>query len=121
MWELTADHALDYLRQQGRLDGSSARVEVLAGGVSGVVLRVERGGRRFVLKQSRPQLRTREAWFSDVARIYREQDVMEVLSPLLPPGAIPAVVFADRPCYVLAMEHAPLDAQVWKGQLLAGR
>lgn len=120
MWELTADNALDYLREQGRLDGSPAQVEVLAGGVSNVVLRVEQGGRRFVLKQSRPRLRTKEAWFSDVERVYREQDVMEVLSPLLPPGSIPAVLFADRPRFVLAMEHAPLEAQPWKGQLLAG-
>jgi aminoglycoside phosphotransferase (APT) family kinase protein len=120
MWELTAGNALDYLREQGRLAEGPARVEVLAGGVSNVVLRVEQGGRRFVLKQSRPQLRTREAWFSDVARVYREQDVMEVLSPLLPPGAIPAVLFADRPRYLLAMEHAPLEARVWKAQLLAG-
>src|SRR5262245_15479729 len=120
MWELTADNALDYLRGQGRLGGGPARVEALAGGVSNVVLRVEQTGRRFVLKQSRPQLRTREAWFSDLARVYREQDVMEILAPLLPPGAIPAVLFADRPRYVLAMEHAPLEAQVWKAHLLAG-
>jgi 5-methylthioribose kinase len=121
MWELTADNALDYLREQGRLSDAPARVEVLAGGVSNVVLRVEQGGRRFVLKQSRPRLRTKEAWFSDVERVYREQDVMEVLSPLLPPGAIPAALFADRPRFVLAMEHAPLEAQAWKGQLLAGQ
>src|SRR5262245_33723891 len=120
MWELTADNALDYLREHGRLTDAPARVEVLAGGVSNVVLRVEQGDRRFVLKQSRPRLRTKEAWFSDLERIYREQDVMEVLTPLLPAGSIPAVLFADRPRYVLAMEHAPITAQGWKGQLLSG-
>jgi 5-methylthioribose kinase len=120
MWELTADNAAAYLRERGWLDGSAARVEELGGGVSNVVLRVEQGGRRFVLKQSRPQLRTREAWFSDVERVYREQEVMEALHPLLPAGAIPAVLFADRERFVFAMEHAPDDARVWKQQLLAG-
>src|SRR5215475_13982308 len=108
MWELTADNALDYLREHGRLTSAPARGEVLAGGVSNVVLRVEQGDRRFVLKQSRPQLRTKEAWFSDLDRVYREQEVMEALHPLLPSGSIPAVLFAVRPRYVLAMEHAPL-------------
>lgn len=121
MWELTRDNALAYLREQGRLDDSPASVEVLAGGVSNVVLRVEQGDRRFVLKQSRPQLRTKAAWFSDVDRVYREQAVMEALQPLLPAGSIPAVLFADRDRYLFAMEHAPLDAVVWKAELLAGR
>src|SRR5690606_7003175 len=90
------------------------------GGVSNVVLRIEQGERHFVLKQSRPQLRTKEAWFSDVERIHREQEVMELLHSLLPAGMIPAVLYTDRANFVLVMEHAPLDAQVWKHQLLAG-
>jgi 5-methylthioribose kinase len=120
MWELTTENAPGYLREHGWLDDGPARVEMLAGGVSNVVLRVEQGDRRFVVKQSRPQLRTREAWFSDVERVYREQEVMEVLHPLLPKGTIPAVLFADREHYLFGMEHAPLEARVWKAQLLAG-
>jgi 5-methylthioribose kinase len=120
MWELTEDNALAYLRERGWADDSPARVEELSGGVSNVVLRVEQGGRRFVLKQSRPQLRTREAWFSDVERVYREQEVMELLHPLLPAGVVPQVLFADRERFVFAMEHAPIEARVWKQQLLAG-
>src|SRR5208282_5335326 len=75
----------------------------------------------FVLKQSRPQLRTRDAWFSDLDRIYREQDVMEVLQPLLPPGTVPKILFHDRDNYLFAMAHAPAGAKVWKEELLAGR
>jgi 5-methylthioribose kinase len=120
MWELTADNALDYLRGQGWLAPGPARVEVLAGGVSNAVLRVEQHGRRMVVKQSRPQLRTRDEWFSDLERIHREQEVMELLGPLLPEGVVPKVLFADRPRHVLVMEHAPLDSRSWKEQLLAG-
>jgi 5-methylthioribose kinase len=120
MLELTTDNALDYLRQRGWIEDVPARVELLSGGVSNAVLRVETADRLFVLKQSRPQLRTRDAWFSDLDRVYREQEVMQALAPLLPPHTVPEVLFVDRANYVFAMAHAPLGAQVWKHQLLAG-
>src|SRR5947209_3937869 len=120
MLELGPHNALDYLRSIGQLGEGPARVEALGWGVSNVVLRVETPGRRFVLKQSRPRLRTRDAWFSDLDRVYREQEVMQVLHPLLPPGVVPEVLFADRPNYVFAMSHAPPQARVWKEALLAG-
>ncbi len=119
MWELNADNALDYLRGQGWLRPGAARVEVLAGGVSNAVLRVEQEGRRLVVKQSRPQLRTRDEWFSDLDRIYREQEVMELLAPHL--RCVPRVLFADRSRHVLVMEHAPEGARPWKELLLAGQ
>lgn len=121
MLELTADNALDYLRERGRIGAGPASVELLGWGVSNVVLRVRAGDQLFVLKQSRPQLRTRDAWFSDIERVYREQEVMEVLAPLLPAEVVPRVLFMDRPNYVFAMSHAPEEAVVWKEQLLAGQ
>ena len=112
MLEITPDNALDYLRSLGHLGPGPARVEALGWGVSNVVLRVETGGRLFVLKQSRPQLRTRDAWFSDLDRVYRELEVMQTLGPLLPAGVVPEVLFVDRPNYAFAMSHAPLEARV---------
>jgi aminoglycoside phosphotransferase (APT) family kinase protein len=120
MNELSADNVLDYLRVTGHIGPGPARAELLGGGVSNVVLRVTAAERAFVLKQSRPQLRTKAPWFSDPERIYREQEVMEALHPLLPAGTVPAVLFADRPNYLFAMEHAPAGARVWKERLLAG-
>lgn len=120
MLELTADNALSYLRQQQLVGKEPVDVTPLAWGVSNVVLRVETPTRRFVLKQSRPQLRTRDAWFSDLERVYREQEVMELLQPLLPSGIVPAVLYSDRPNYVFAMSHAPIEARVWKAVLLEG-
>src|SRR6516162_3406331 len=119
MLELTANNALDYLRSQGWIGSGQARIEQLGWGVSNAVLRVVTPERTFILKQSRPQLRTRDAWFSDLDRVYREQEVMQVLHPLLP-DVVPEVLFSDRANYVFAMSHAPPDAQVWKEQLLAG-
>jgi 5-methylthioribose kinase len=120
MIELTADNAADYLRQRGWIGDGPASIELLGGGVSNAVLRVETPDRLFVLKQSRPQLRTRDAWFSDLERVYREQEVMQALAPLLPPQTVPEVLFVDRANYVFVMTHAPRGAKVWKQQLLAG-
>src|SRR3954447_22829768 len=114
MLELTAENALPYLRERGWIGPGPANVCLLGWGVSNAVLRVETPERILVLKQSRPQLRTRDAWFSDLGRVYREQEVMEVLYSLLPPPTVPEVLFSDRSNYVFAMSHAPADARVWK-------
>ncbi len=121
MFELTEANTLDYLRSTGRLNDPGARVEPFSGGVSNLVLRVvtERGP--FVLKQSRSQLRTRDPWFSDLERVFREQEVMQALFPFLPPLTVPEVLFADRPNYVFAMSQAPAEAKVWKKELLDGK
>src|SRR5438270_13869400 len=120
MVELTAENVLPYRRERGWIGPGPACAESLGGGVSNAVLRVEADGRRFIVKQSRPQLRTRDAWFSDLDRVYREQEVMAVLGPLLPPGVVPRVLHADRAHYVFAMSAAPAGARNWKLQLLAG-
>src|SRR5437588_7344923 len=120
MYEITADNALTFCREKGWIAPGPARVEALGGGVSNVVLRVTTREGAFVLKQSRPQLRTRDDWFSDIERIEREQEVMETLRPLLPAGTVPEVLFADRPNYVFAMSHAPLNSRAWKEDLLRG-
>jgi 5-methylthioribose kinase len=121
MQELTADNAADYLRQKGWIGPGPVAVQPLSGGVSNIVLRVDTPGRTFVLKQSRPQLRTRDPWFSDLDRVWREMEVMQALGPHLPAGVVPEVLFADRPNFVFAMSHAPIEAVVWKAQLLAGQ
>jgi 5-methylthioribose kinase len=119
MRELTPENANDYLRERGWID-SPARVEPLGGGVSNVVFRIVTAERTFVLKQSRPQLRTKADWFSDVERVYREQEVMVMLHPLLPDAVVPEVLFVDHTNCVFAMSHAPAGSRAWKEMLLAG-
>lgn len=120
MFELTVENAADYLRANGWLEAGPARVEALGWGVSNLVLRVVAPSRQFIVKQSRPQLRTKEAWFSDVERVYRESAAMKLLRPLLPEGVVPEVLFEDRANFLFGMTHAPAGARVWKEQLLAG-
>jgi 5-methylthioribose kinase len=120
MHELTAANAIDYLRERGWFGAGPVQIEELGGGVSNLVLRVVNETTSFVVKQSRPQLRTADAWFSDIDRIYREQEVMQALSPLLP-GTVPEVLHVDRENYAYAMSCAPAEAVGWKGELLAGQ
>jgi 5-methylthioribose kinase len=120
MLELTPLNVLDYVRARDWVGPGPARAEPLGWGVSNAVFRVETADQLLVLKQSRPQLRTRDAWFSDLERVFREQEVMEVLGPLLPPLTVPRILHSDRENYVFAMSHAPREARVWKESLLAG-
>jgi enolase len=121
MLELTPDNVVDYLRRRGWLGAGPAEVRPLGGGVSNAVLAVHTPQGAVVVKQSRPQLRTRDAWFSDLERVHREQAVMELLHPLLPPLSVPAVLHSDRDDFVFVMSHAPAGARVWKEDLLAGK
>jgi 5-methylthioribose kinase len=120
MIELNAENVVDFLRRRGWIGAGEATAHLLGGGVSNVVLRIETPQRIFVVKQSLPQLRTRDAWFSDRERVYREQEVMRLLRPLLPPLAVPEVLFEDRENFAFAMAHVPEPFEVWKEQLLAG-
>jgi 5-methylthioribose kinase len=121
MLELTPQNVLEYVRRRRWIGPGPARAQSLGWGVSNAVFRVESAGHRFVLKQSRPRLRTRDAWYSDLDRVYREQAVMELLNPLLPEPTVPRVLHSDRANYVFAMSHAPDDSRVWKETLLAGQ
>ncbi len=120
MFELTNENAADFLRSRGHVTGRPIRVEPLGWGVSNAVFRVTTPDRLIVVKQSRPQLRTRDPWFSDLNRVFREAAVMRLLWPLLPPHAVPQVLFEDRENYLFGMAHAPDGATVWKEMLLEG-
>lgn len=123
MIELDAENVVDFLRGSGHLPPDvPATAQLLAWGVSNVVLRIEAAdGREFVVKQSRGQLRTETPWFSRLDRIWREMDVMQVLAPRLPADMVPEVLFADRDNYWFAMQAVAADHRVWKAELLAGR
>jgi 5-methylthioribose kinase len=125
-----------YLRSEGRV-GAAERLILreLAGGVSNLVLLVERPdnpGTEFVLKQAREKLHTAHDWFCTPERIWREADVLRQCSHMLeraanngdaPPifAQTPRVLFEDRKRYLLAIEAAPRPNRVWKQDLLAGQ
>lgn len=140
MWEITADHAAEYLRATGRV-AHDDRVDVreLTGGVSNVVLYVQNRAAKpadaaarelaFVVKQARPRLRVAQPWFCSIERNWRELAVLRVCQTILaraPTGnrteplvaVTPAVLWEDRDNYAFAMSAAPADHVVWKQCLL---
>jgi 5-methylthioribose kinase len=141
MREIDASNAAAYLTAAGLISGPErATIRELTGGVSNMVLLVERpseGEASFVVKQARRQLRTRQPWFSRLERIWREVEVIEVCQQLLAKSAIsacpicagrnlpaidtPRILYVDRENYLFAMTAAPGMPPVWKTALLAGK
>lgn len=117
MLTLTPQTIDAYLRSRGI---EATRSTPLSGGVSAAVFRVETASDRFVVKQSSPQLRTRDAWFSDVTRIFREVEVMKALAEVLPEDVLPRVLWVDRENFAFAMSHAPDGPGTWKEEMLGG-
>jgi 5-methylthioribose kinase len=122
MREVTPETAVDYLRATGRVPTTATVVaQALGWGVSNVVIRVAVEGQPpFVLKQARERLRTRAHWVSRLDRIWTEHAALQCLAPLLAPGSVPEVLFADRENSLFAMTCAPDDSVVWKELLLQG-
>ena len=128
MFEVTANNIADYFRGPGSdawkslgfgdEEFASIKAEELAWGVSNIVIQVEAGGIRFVVKQSREKLRTQIDWFSRLDRIWREVDMLKTLARLLPDGSVPTLLFEDRNNYLFAMQH--FEHTVWKQELLSG-
>jgi 5-methylthioribose kinase len=126
----TTEH---YLRRRSELaSNESVHVSELSGGVSNEVLLVERGrGDRFVLKQARAQLRTRQEWRCDIRRIWREMEVLRLCGEVLRKSdlnfgtditaTVPDILFEDRENYAYAMTAAPAEHQTWKQPLLSGQ
>ncbi len=139
MHEIDAGNAAAYLARAGLIRADEpVTIRVLEGGVSNMVLMVERGDPAesdFVVKQARHQLRTRQPWFSRLERIWREIQVLRTCEMLLeaaatqpcrpgreqnvPPIGIPRILYVDRDNYLFAMTAAHAT-EVWKSQLLAG-
>lgn len=112
-FELSVSNASDYL-------GYPCTATFLGGGVSNTVLLIESPKGRFVLKQSLGKLRVEQDWFSDRRRIFRESSAMRQLARVLPPGAVPEILFEDRENYLFAMSAAAPESEPWKDLLLRG-
>ncbi len=123
MHEITALTTAQYLRESGRVpDRAEIDVRELSGGVSNIVLRVDvRGDPPYVIKQCRERLRVVMDWHAPLDRIWTERAALDLLHSILPEGAVPTVLFEDRPEYLFAMTCAPDDAVTWKTHLMVGQ
>jgi 5-methylthioribose kinase len=84
------------------------------------VLLVESDGQALVLKQALGKLRVQEDWFAGRERVVREVRALQRLTPLLPEGSLPAVLFEDGDNFLYAMSAAPAGTPSWKDLLLNG-
>ena len=114
--ELSVENAAEWLRRH-ELPCDGARFTELGGGISNKVILAEAPGFRAVLKQSLGQLRTRQGWFSDRSRIFREAAAMRWNASA---GRVPRILFEDPETFTIAMEAAPESAEMWKTQLFRG-
>jgi aminoglycoside phosphotransferase (APT) family kinase protein len=99
--------------------GEQCSIQYLTGGVSCEVVRVKTRGREFIIKQALPKLRVKEDWFSDIRRVFTEKDCLSVYYRLVPEST-PELFFCDDENYLFGMEAAPVQAEMWKQQLMRG-
>ena len=110
---------VSYVRDTGLLAGSTATASTLSGGVSNVVLAVDDGRQRLVVKQSLGRLRVRDEWHAPRERIIAEAAALDVARRLTP-TRVPLVVHRDPANHVIVIEAAPHEWRDWKTQLLRG-
>ncbi len=114
---LDETNAISYFSSHGI---EALRVIPLGGGVSNVVLLVETGSKRLVVKQALERLKVKEEWLSDPRRTLRECASIRQLAAHLPAGAVPSILFEDQENCIYGMTAAAADAEDWKTQLLRG-
>lgn len=109
-----------HLRARGVWSGPAPVVRVLAGGVSGTVLRLDSPEQSLVLKQALAELDVPGLWQADPRRILTEAAALRTLHTISPRHA-PAVLDCDDDQLLLAMCAAPESWHTWKEQLLGGQ
>lgn len=120
MASITPETAPEYLERRGVDIGEVHDVAELAGGVSGVVLRVHGSRRDVVVKQALAQLRVADPWFASPERAQTEARAMSVYERITPDG-VPALLDSDADEFALTMSAAPSTWQTWKAQLMQSR
>jgi 5-methylthioribose kinase len=127
---LDVTNTIDYLRRTNRVAADEqVHVEEFSGGVSNIVLLVQRAqGQDFVIKQARERLRVEHEWRCSCERIFREIETLRICQQaLVQPKrddsdwnlSVPEILWEDRENFAFAMTAAPRRAQTWKDLLLA--
>lgn len=119
---LTPENAREYALERGLIADEQARVEPLAGGVSCTVIRLHpRDAQAIVVKQALEKLKVAAEWHSDPARIENEIQFIRIASTELGRENVPNIIDEDTANFMFTMTSAPLDAENWKEQMLAGK
>lgn len=118
MVELTLSNITNYLISNHRISVHNPSIESLSGGVSALVFKIITPDQTFILKQACKQLRVKDLWFSDPARIEREFLFLSAFKSLTLNSYLTEPLWHDNQNHVLAMSLAPPPATAWKTDLL---
>ena len=112
---------LDFLRRYGLLlDGETAQLTPLTGGVSSDLWKVELPGRTLCVKGALAQLKVQKEWRAPTSRNRVEYQWLQFAGAIAP-GQVPEVLAHDERAGLFAMQYLPpADQPVWKNSLLAG-
>jgi aminoglycoside phosphotransferase (APT) family kinase protein len=96
------------------------RYEVLTGGVSSEIWRVELRCGSVCVKRALPKLRVEKDWFAPIERNRYEVAWMKAVSAIVP-EAVPRIVGQDAEQNLFVMEYLPADSHpLWKLELRRG-
>ncbi|MEO8855972.1 MAG: phosphotransferase [Burkholderiaceae bacterium] len=111
---------LQMLRELGLAQpGEQPAVEMLTGGVSSSILRVDLVRGPVCVKQALPKLKVAKDWFAPTSRVLAEIDWLDTAQQIVP-GHVPRILGADRGRGAFAMEFMA-GLRNWKAELMAGR
>lgn len=117
---LSAETVGGYLVCRGLVEPDTPVIACeLGGGVSNVVLAVDAGPLRAVVKQALPRLRVEDEWLAKRERALTEAAGLR-LAARFAPGSTPGVLDVDEDACALTIERAPAGWRTWKDGLLAG-
>jgi len=110
------------LRKLGLIQADEApHYEVLPGGVSSEIWRVDLRSGCVCVKRALSKLRVEKDWFAPIDRNRYEVAWLKAVSAIVP-GAVPKVVGHDLEHNLFAMEYLPAESYAsWKTELREGR
>ena len=100
---------------------SQVRFDVLTGGVSSDIWKVETNDRRFCVKRALPKLKVKADWQAPIERNRFEVAWYQIANSVCP-GVAPRVLAHDPDAMLCAMEYLePASHKLWKLELRDGR
>ena len=115
------DKMLQILRHHGLLqDAKRATFEMLTGGVSSDIWKVNTDDSVFCVKRALPKLKVKADWFAPVERNRYEVAWYQIANQIMP-GSAPRILAHDAKVMLFAMEYLdPQRYKLWKSELRDG-
>jgi 5-methylthioribose kinase len=96
-------------------------VRLVGNSLKNIIYQVTTDAERFIVKQARSRVNTKQRIILDRKRIFNEKNCIEILSQILPPDMLPEVRLEDRTNFILVSTAPPRDSTLWENDLTSGR